>query len=402
MKTDYTEAIGLLVNEINTVGTEQVSLDEMYGRILAENITAKENVPSFSRSPYDGYAFRSPDTAGVSVSNPVTLEVIDNIKAGDVSDKIVEPGTAVRLMTGAALPEGADAICKYEDTEFDDEYVTLTSEFRPFENVIQPGEDIKEGTVIRGKGCVIDTGCLGTFSSQGITSVQVYKRPVAGIITTGDEVVDAEKQAPFGKIRNSNRYIIQASLKKIGFDSVYIGHAGDDREETVSLIEKGFEDADVIISTGGVSVGDYDLVPDAMETAGFKMLCRGVGIKPGMACAYGVKDGKLMLALSGNPSSSLTNLECICFPALRKLSGMVEFEHKTFGIKLASEWKKPSKGDRFLRGRIEIKDGEAYFIFSKEQGNVVISSAIDCNVYGLIPSGSGPFSYGDIIDGFLV
>ena len=152
MKTDYNEAIGLLVNEINTVGTEQVSLDEMYGRILAENITAKENVPSFSRSPYDGYAFRSPDTAGVSVSNPVTLKVIDNIKAGDVSDKKVEPGTAVRLMTGAALPEGADAICKYEDTEFDDESVTLTSEFRPFENVIQPGEDIKEAAdAVRGR-----------------------------------------------------------------------------------------------------------------------------------------------------------------------------------------------------------------------------------------------------------
>jgi molybdopterin molybdotransferase len=235
-----------------------------------------------------------------------------------------------------------------------------------------------------------------------MTRVKVYRKPLAGIISTGDEVVDVSAAPGPGKIRNSNRYIMAAALKGIGFDTVYLGHAGDSVEEIRSLIDKGYRECDIIISTGGVSVGDYDLVPDAMEESDCKILVRGVGMKPGMACAYGVKDGKVMLALSGNPASSLTNLQCICYPALRKLAGYRDYDHKLIKMKLKNECKKAGKGTRFLRGRLEIIDGEAYLDFPDEQGNVVISSTIGCNAYGIVTDMKAPAAKGTIVDAFPV
>ena len=402
MATDYKEAIRILNENVGIVGTEEIGLDSAYGRVLAEDVKATEDVPAFDRSPYDGYAFMAEDTIGACDGNPVTLKVIENIRAGEVPGNRVIKGTAIRLMTGAPLPEGADAICKYEDTEFTDTTVTLYKEYGPDDNVIRAGEDIKKGTLLAKAGSVIDTGLLGTMASFGMTKFRVFRRPVAGIISTGDEVVDVTAVPGSGKIRNSNRYTMAAALDSISFDTVQLGHAGDSVEEIKSLIEKGNRECDIIISTGGVSVGDYDLVPDAMEESGYEVMVRGVGMKPGMACAYGIKAGKVMLALSGNPASSLTNLQCICYPALRKLAGHRDSDHKLIKVKLVSEYKKAGKGTRFLRGRLEIIDGEAYLDFPKEQGNVVISSTVGCNAYGILTDMKAPVAGGTVVEGFLV
>ena len=235
-----------------------------------------------------------------------------------------------------------------------------------------------------------------------MTEVKVFKKPAAGIISTGDELVDASVTPGPGKIRNSNRYTIEAALKSIGFDTIYLGHADDAVEDIKALIVKGYRECDIIISTGGVSVGDYDLVPAAMESAGFKISVRGVGMKPGMACAYGLKEGKIMLALSGNPASSLTNLQCICFPALRKLAGYRDYDHKLLKLKLKDDCKKAGRGIRFLRGRLEIIDGEAYIAAPNDQGNVVISSAIGCNAYGILTDMKAPVPGGTMVDAFLI
>ncbi|MCR5002377.1 MAG: molybdopterin molybdotransferase MoeA, partial [Lachnospiraceae bacterium] len=307
----------------------------------------------------------------------------------------------IRLMTGAPIPEGSDAVCKYEDTDYTEEAVSLKREYRPGENIIRAGEDIKKGTLLIKAGSLIDAGMMGTMASLGVMKVKVCKRPLAGIISTGDELVDAASIPGPGMIRNSNRYTMAAALKGIGIDTVYLGHARDDTEETKRLIEKG-EKCDIIISTGGVSAGDHDLVPDAMEEAGFEFLVRGVRIKPGMACAYGLKDGKLMLALSGNPASSLTNLQCICYPALKKLAGYRDYDHKLIKMKLKDECKKAGKGTRFLRGRLDIIEGGAFLAAPLDQGNVVISSAIGCNAYGILTDMRAPLLSGSVIEGFLV
>jgi molybdopterin molybdotransferase len=410
-KINFEEAKDLLIKHIQPVGTETVDLTDIKGRILAEDIIAKENVPCFDRSPYDGYAFKASDTAGTDENNGVTLSIIENIRAGQVPKKNIVTGTAIRLMTGAPLPEGADAICKYEDVEeiksdkTNARQVTsiiIKQEYSYRENVIRAGEDIAEGTVLALKGGRVDTGLIGTMASLGITKALVYKRPVAGIISTGDEVVDIDEDLPQGKIRNSNRYTIAAALADAGIDSVYLGHASDTKEEMKELILKGENRSDIIISTGGVSAGDYDIVPDAMKEAGYELPVHGVAIKPGMACAYGVKPGRLMLALSGNPASSLTNLQCVCLPALKKLCGLSEYEHKIIKMMLKKDFNKGSRGTRFIRGRLGIEDGKAVFEAASGQGNVVISSVIGCNAYAVMYEGSGVLKSGDLITGFVI
>ncbi|MCR5301375.1 MAG: molybdopterin molybdotransferase MoeA [Lachnospiraceae bacterium] len=403
MSVKYREALELLADRACTAGTEEVDLKESFGRILATDITAKEDVPSFERSPYDGYAFRAEDTKDATEKYPVTLKVIENIRAGQAPARKVTSGTAIRLMTGAPVPEGADAVCKYEDTDFTDEYVTLRQSFRPGQNIVRAGEDIKRSAPVANSGFPVDAGMAGVLASLGQRSVTVYKIPVAGIITTGDEITEEEGDLPFGKIRNSNRYSIAAALEHIGMKAVYLGHAKDEIDSICDLIKKGEQSCDVIISTGGVSVGDYDLVPDAMEKSGYDIIVRGVAMKPGMACAYGVKDGRLMLGLSGNPASALTNLQCVCYPALRKIMGHRSFDHSIAHFKLAEDVQKAGGGaERFARGHSRFCDGELCLDVPGAQGNIVISSAVGCDAYGILTGMSAPVKKGTIVSGFFV
>ncbi len=399
---DYTLANELLVKQVHGIDCEMIGIENAYGRVLGEDFVANENVPFFARSPYDGYAFRAADTRDCKEGRSVMLEVIDNIRAGEVSAGTVVPGTAIRLMTGAPVPEGADAICKFEDTIYTDTRVMISRVYQSGENVVAIGEDIKKGTVLAKKGSLIDPGLIGTFASLGITECRVYKKLKVGLFSTGDEVISIEELLSPGKVRNSNRYIIGAALERAGMETVYIGHAADDVGDLCRLIKAGESMCDVIISTGGVSVGDYDLVPEAMLQAGYEVFVRGVDIKPGMACAYGVKGDRLMLALSGNPASALTNLECVCLPALKKMAGFTEYQHTAIKMTLEDELQKGANGIRFVRGRLEYEDGRTVLKASSEQGNTVISSAIGTNAYGIIKDRQGPIPAGTLLDGFVL
>ena len=400
---EWQEAMELLTHSIGSVGMEQIPLEACYGRVLAEDIVAGENIPGFDRSPYDGYAFRASDSAGASKEAPVTLSVIEEIRAGQTPGKKVESGTAVRLMTGAPIPEGADAVCKYEDTVFTKEQVTLSRSYHPGENIVKAGEDICPGTEVMQKGYRIDAGMVGTLASLGITEVPVYRRPVAGILSTGDEVVEPGEPLPCGKIRNSNRYMIAAAMERIGYDTVSLGHSPDTIADLKEHILRGEEACDLLVSTGGVSAGDYDLVPDAMLECGYEIPVKGVGMKPGMACAYGVKKDRVMLGLSGNPASSLTNLQCICYPALRKLAGYGEYGHMVYTAKLGTTIVKTGgHGTRFVRGRMVVRNGELLFEAPTAQGNQVISSAIRCDAYGILNGVTGPLESGSLIEVFMI
>ncbi|MCR5651151.1 MAG: molybdopterin molybdotransferase MoeA [Lachnospiraceae bacterium] len=401
-RTEYGEAVRILLKYADHVGKEKVSPEDLYGRVLAEDIVSDQNVPNFARSPYDGYAFRAEDTAGADEKNKVTLKVIENIRAGQVAQKQVESGTAVRLMTGAPIPEGADAVCKYEDTDFTDESVDIKQQYFAGDNIIKAGEDIANGALLAKKGTPADPAVSGIAASLGMTEIPVYKRPVAALLSTGDEVVDINEPLQPGKIRNSNRYTISGALRRIGFDAVSAGHAQDDVEDLYNKILTAELISDIIISTGGVSAGDFDLVPKAMEEAGYEIIVNGIAMKPGMACAYGVKHGRLMLALSGNPASALTNLQCICYPALRKLAGLDDHDHKMIRMMLKKDIKKTGKGMRFIRGVFSIEEGMAVFEPRREQGNIVISSAALCNAYACIPEGTAPLKTGETVEGFLI
>lgn len=399
---DFIKARELLLDVVSPVETEQIALSGCGGRVLAEKLTAAENIPSFDRSPYDGYALRAADTAAASAENPVTLRVLEEVPAGANPTVPVTEGTATKVLTGAPIPVGADVVIMYEKTKFTAETVTVYAPLKSGDNIILTGEDVSMGDVLADCGEVIDPGLAGTLAAQGVAEPLVYKVPKVAILSTGSELVEAEEDPGKGKIRNSNRYVLEAALKRLGCEPVYLGIAGDSVEEICALMDQGLKACDAVVTTGGVSVGDYDLTPDAMEAVGAELLFRGVDLKPGMACAYGVCGGKLICGLSGNPASSITNFYAVAVPALRKLAGYRDPCPKEIMVALADGFSKKSPKTRLLRGTLDLADGTARLKLPKDQGNVVLSSTIGCNVMAVVPAGSGPVPAGTKLKGFLL
>ena len=398
----YERAQELLLSVVNPVSVEHISLSECGNRVLAQNLIAQENVPAFDRSPYDGYALRAADTALATEEHPVILQILEEIPAGAVPTKEITTGTAAKVLTGAPIPVGADVVVMYENTEFTDHSVMLVVPLKVGANIVRAGEDIREGTVLAQVGAVIDPGLSGTLAAQGIVNPLIYRIPRVAILSTGSELVEADAIPGAGKIRNTNRYMLEAALKRLGCNPVYLGIARDSIADISALIDKGLSECDAVITTGGVSVGDYDLTPTAMEASGAEILFRGVDMKPGMACAYGIKGGKLICGLSGNPASALTNFYAVAMPALKKLTGQSAYLPHEIQITLSDGFTKKSPKTRFLRGRLELKDGVVCMNLPKDQWNVVLSSAIGCDVMAVVPAGSGPLEVGTILKGFLL
>lgn len=398
----FYEARNILLEQIVPVEKEPVALEDSYGRILGEDVVAAENVPPFDRSPYDGYAFRAADSLTASKEHPVTLKILEEIPAGGIWHYPVTEGYAVKILTGAPIPPGADVVVPFEKTEFTEETVTVFAPDRSGNNIVRTGEDVKIGEILARGGVRIDPGLAGTLASQNIEEPLVYRVPKIGIISTGSELVALGSGLEPGKIHNSNEYMLASAVSQIGCEPVVLGMVGDRTVEIFELIVKGLKTCDMVLLTGGVSVGDYDLTPAAMEMAGIEILYRGVDLKPGMACACGVKDGKLVCGLSGNPASALTNFYAVVAPVIKKLCGYEQYLPSSIKVRLLDDFKKKSRATRVLRGMLELSDGTVGIRLPKGQGNVVLSSSIGCNVMAVIPAGSGPQAAGTILDGFLM
>lgn len=384
------------------MGMEYLPLSQAGGRILGQQLIAKENVPAFDRSPYDGYALRAADTERTAPGTPVRLRILEEIPAGNVPAKRVTEGTAAKVFTGSPIPDGADAVIMYEKTAFTNDHVTVFHPLAPGENIIRTGEDIRKGTVLAECGDVIDPGLAGVLAAQGETMPFVYRIPRVAVFSTGSELVEPGDIPENGKIRNSNRYMLEAALKQAGCESVYFGIASDSVSEISAHLDQALSSCDAVVITGGVSAGDFDLTPNAMEASGVELLFRGVNMKPGMACAYGIRHGKPVCGLSGNPASALTNFYAIAMPAFRKLSGRSDYLMPEISLVLTSDFGKKSPKTRFLRGKLQLKNGMACMELPAEQGNVVLSSAIGCNVMAVVPAGSGPVRAGTVLKGIML
>lgn len=418
-KCDYRLVRDLMLEKVGPVDTETVTLEEAAGRVLARELTAAENVPSFNRSPYDGYAFRSEDVAGASEESPVTLKVIDYIPAGDVPHAKITEGTAAHLMTGAPVPEGADAVLPFEKTSFTDTEVTVFAPAAPGSNVVLAGEDVLKGTKLAEPGVRIDAGLAGVLAGQGRFMPHVYRRPLVGIISTGTEIAD-EREAPGpGKIYNTNRYSLQAACAQAGCRSIYIGTARDDAAEISAMIGKALESCDAVILSGGVSVGDLDCTPDAMQQAGVTLLARGVSMKPGMAGAYGVfrpqknrggenEDGGKtevsaipVFALSGNPTACMTAFYAIALPVLKKRMGMKDCLPVSFRVRVGADYRRKKQSLRLLRGKVDFSASAQTILIPEKQGNQMLSSLIGCNAFALIPADESVLA-GETAEAFLM
>ena len=249
---DYARARDLLLARVSPVDRERVPLADCAGRVLAEALTAAEDVPPFDRSPYDGYALRAADTAGIDAEHPVTLDILEEVPAGHVGRCAVTPGAAVKVLTGSPLPEGADAIVPFEDTRFTESAVTLFRPMAPGSNVIRAGEDVKAGSLLAAAGTVIDGGLAATLAGQNVARPRVFRVPRVGVVSTGSELVEPGQPLSPGKIYNTGRYALAAALQRDGAEPVFVGCAGDDVNAIAALIRDGLSRCDALVLRGGL------------------------------------------------------------------------------------------------------------------------------------------------------
>ena len=399
---NYRAASRLLLERAEPMEPVHVPLKEAAGRVLAEDVRAVGDVPPFRRSPFDGYAFRAADTLGASRDTPVTLEILEEIPAGSMGKRQVGQGKAVKILTGAPVPAGADAVVKFEDTEWTDRTVTIFSAFSAGENVVPQGEDVRAGDLLARAGTLIDSGLLGTLAAQNVTEPLVYGVPTVGIITTGSELIEPGETRTGGKIVNTNKYAFLAAVEKAGGVPRLYPTPGDDPEAIANLMDEALRACDLVITTGGVSVGDYDFTPDAMERAGAEMLIRTLFLKPGGASAYGIREGTLICGLSGNPASSLINFYAVVLPVLRRLRGLSQPGLREIPVVLGEDFPKKSPKTRLVRGTLDLSDGTATIHVTKGQGNGVLSSLIGCDLLAEIPAGSPELPAGTRLTAWVI
>ena len=414
---DYRKVRDAMLEQVGPVGTETAALSACAGRVLAQEVIARADIPPFDRSPYDGYAFRSQDVQNASAQSPVTLRIVDYIAAGDVPHTCIGAGQAAHLMTGAPLPEGADAVLPFERTHFTEEEVTIDFFVKAGSNVIYAGEDVRKGTALCGPGLRIDAGLAGTLAGQGLFTPLVFRKPLVGVISTGSEILEEDEAPAPGKIYNSNRYSLQAACELAGCRTVYMGTAGDDRDVIAGLIGKAFLTCDAVILSGGVSVGDFDCTPDAMARSGIRLLAHGLALKPGMAGAYGIYDRTNengpysgdgsrtipVFGLSGNPAACMTAFYAVVLPVLRRLMGIAPGEclPSQIRVRLAKDYSRKNQSARLLRGKVDLSAVVQEMEITGGQGNQVLSSMAGSNAFAEIPAGETVRAQ-EPVDAFLI
>lgn len=389
------EAKRMLLEAVQLIDTEEIPLEDGLGRVAAEAVYAKEDIPAFDRSPLDGYAVRSADLAGASADTPVTLLVQEEVPAGYVAKQAVKAGYVVKVSTGAPIPDGADAIVKFEETIFTSEQVTFSKAVKAGSNIVRKGSDIQLGKQVLEAGKVLDPADLGMLASLGYPKITVFRKPKIMIISTGDELLSVEEDLVPGKIRNSSVYLLKGILEKNGFQVRLWGIIKDSLEGLEQALVTALKEVDIVITTGGVSVGDYDFTPTSFAKIGAELLFWKTRLKPGMATVAAVKEGKLLLGLSGNPSAAAAALYCAAMPALYKISGRERFEPEELTVTFKEVFSKKSPSGRVLPGRLCFINGKTYITMQTKQENGMISNWGGCNVLALVEAGRGPIEAGE-------
>ncbi len=368
-----------------------VPISNAFGHITCEDIKADTPVPAFARSAMDGYAVKASDVAEADKDNPVRLKVIGEMLAGDHWDIAYVPGTAVRIMTGAMIPEGYDAVVRQEDTDYGEEEVNVFSPIESFRNYIPVGEELKMGEVAIPSGRHIGRVEAGLMASLGMSEVRVRRPAGIAIISTGSELAEAGAELVPGKIYNSIRYMIGTSVRQERLTVSMEKTCPDDKDILCDTIRAAAEISDMVITTGGVSVGKRDLIPGVVEAIGATKLFQGVNIQPGTPTLCSIYNGKLILSLSGNPYAALANFDLYFWHAISGLMGSSYYQNEIKEAVLCDRYDKVNRMRRLVRAK--ETDGKVYLPV-KEHMSSVFGNMQECNCYIDIPAGTA-ISSGD-------
>lgn len=395
------EAIECLKKISKPVKTKEMPLAEAAGRILARDIYAKENIPPFNRSPYDGYAFRAKDIQKASPGNPVKLVITEEIPAGHAPQKTVRPGEVSKILTGAPIPKGADAVEMFEKTQYTKDAVIFTHPVYAGSNICLEGEDVKKGDLVAAAGTRLTPAVLGVLAGLGESRVRVFEKVKISIISTGDELVSIEQPVSPGKIRNSSSYMLMSVLNSWGMEASIYGIVPDDKESIARAIEECIS-SDVIVTTGGVSVGDYDMLMRTLEYLKAQIAFWKIQMKPGMAFLAGKYKNTLLLCLSGNPSAAAAALYLVGRPVLLRMAGLHTSGMISCKVRLMTSFPKKSPVRRFIPGILRIIAGEVWLDASSRQANGILSSWHGCNLIADIKPETGALERGSKVDAFYV
>jgi molybdopterin molybdotransferase len=399
------EASERILSEIRSLAAEKVSLRAALGRVCAEDIAATVTMPPWSNSSMDGYAVRSADITAVMKGEAVTLRVVGTIAAGDRAERPLKYGQAMRIMTGAPVPGGADSVIRKEDTDGGSEKVQIRDARDVWKNIRQAGEDFQRGDVLARRGTPIRPALIGVLASTGVGTVSVFRRPRVALISSGNELVDIDKfdEVLSGRrIVSSNSYTLDALTRVAGGVPVDLGIAADTKASLKKKLEAA-GDCDLIITSAGVSVGDLDHTRDVFAALGGKQIFWKVRMRPGAPLAFGMLNGVPWIGVSGNPVSAMVSFELFVRPALRKMQGYTSFFRRTVTVTLEEEVKIAAKLTHFLRAWVTRKeDGTLTARLTGLQSSGALTSMAKANALLIVPETSPEVAKGAQLKALLL
>ncbi len=368
--------------------TEEVGLAESFGRRLAVTVTANHPVPHFRRSGVDGYALRAADSIGSAPGRPVKLAVTEMIPCGTMPALPVGQGQAARIMTGAVVPEGADAVIMMEMTDtLADQMVYIRKQMAEGDNITPIGQEVVPGEILLQPGRIIRSGDAAVLATFGFDRVRVFRKPRVAIFSTGSELLEVGKQLEPGKIRNSNSYMLAAQVTEAGGEPVIMSVLPDEPAEVERSLLDALEDVDLIITTGGVSVGDKDVLVDVFERWDGQLLFNKIAMRPGSPTSVGFWRGKLLFALSGNPGASFVGFELFVRPYLKGILGCEERKHVETKGYLQADYAKGSAYPRYVRGTMKLLEGRVCVEPAGKDKSSIMRSIKDADCLIHIPAG---------------
>ena len=391
------EAQAHILSTVWVLEPEHVPLLAAAERVLAEAVNADRDIPPVTNAAMDGFAVRSEDLAADSVR----LEVVGEVGAGHEAQEAVGPGEAIRIMTGAPLPAGADTVVRFERTRMEDGWLVILDPCAPGNNVRPAGEDVREGQLVLGPGQVLRPQEIGMLAAVGCLDVAVIRRPRVAILGTGDEVVPPNQVPGPSQIRDANSYMVAAQVRRYGGAPLLLGVAHDEEE----LVRRGIREAidreaDFIITSGGVSVGDFDLVKQVMDAEG-QMHFWSLNMKPGRPMAFGEVEGIPLLGLPGNPVAAMISTRLYARPALLKMQGYGDWSERTVRARLKEPVERKDGRRHYLRVRLRGDDGYEARL-TGDQGSGILNSLVQADGLAVIPEDARRLPAGSEVDVILL
>ena len=399
------EAIQRILAGVSVQPAEEVALLDARGRVLAEAVDSPIDLPARANSAMDGYAAREADVRGAGKATPKTLRIVEEIAAGRLPARAIDAGTCARIFTGAPVPPGADTVIRQEDTERDGDRVRVLDDRDAGKNVRPAAEDLQKGRRVFEPGVTLHAAQIGVLAAMAMARIRVFKRPRVAIMASGDEVADLDQREAIlkgDKIASSNTYALQALALDAGAIPVPLGIAPDDPRAVTALLERGAHEADLVLSTAGISVGEHDYMHAALDALGATRDFWRVAMRPGSPLGFGTVRGTPWIGLPGNPVSALVCFELYARPAIRKMQGAKALHRRTVNAVMTEAAKTPGRLTHFLRATLR-RDGDVYkATLTGPQGSGILTSMARADALLVIPAGRDAVLPGETVNAILL